>query len=317
MPSRVSSIRLSPIGSLTLLAVASAALVAVPTGAQIRVSTQTVPMYVTVTDSAKRLVPDLVREDFEVYDNGKPQQLTNFDNQVTPINTVVMLDTSGSMTLALDLVKQAAEEFLIRLLPEDKAKVGAFNDKLEVKPAAGLPFTNNRDQLIRYLGDLDFGYPTRLYDAVDYSINELEPIDGRKVVLVFTDGEDTASRVDAGDVTERARVQEVMIYSIGMENEYFVDQRRVRTSPDRGLRRLSEETGGGFFMLKKKDELGPTFTRIAQELHSQYVMGFTPETLDGKIHKLEVKVKKPGMTARARKSYVASVGPTVQSGKPR
>jgi Ca-activated chloride channel homolog len=317
MPSRLSSIRLSPIGSLTLLAVASAALVAVPTGAQIRVSTQTVPMYVTVTDSAKRLVPDLVREDFEVYDNGKPQQLTNFDNQVTPINTVVMLDTSGSMTLALDLVKQAAEEFLIRLLPEDKAKVGAFNDKLEVKPAAGLPFTNNRDQLIRYLGDLDFGYPTRLYDAVDYSINELEPIDGRKVVLVFTDGEDTASRVDAGDVTERARVQEVMIYSIGMENEYFVDQRRVRTSPDRGLRRLSEETGGGFFMLKKKDELGPTFTRIAQELHSQYVMGFTPETLDGKIHKLEVKVKKPGMTARARKSYVASVGPTVQSGKPR
>ena len=137
-------------------------------GAQIRVSTQTVPLYVTVTDSAKRLVPDLLREDFEVYDNGKLQTLTNFDNQVTPINVVVMIDTSGSMTLALDLVKQAAEEFLIRLLPEDKAKVGAFNDKIQVKPETGLPFTNNRDQLIRSLQDLDFGYPTRLYDAVDY-----------------------------------------------------------------------------------------------------------------------------------------------------
>jgi Ca-activated chloride channel family protein len=278
----------------------------VPTGAQIRVSTQTVPLYVTVLDNAKRIIPDLVREDFEVYDNGKLQALTNFDNQVTPINVVVMLDTSGSMTLALDMVKQAAEEFILRMLPDDRAKVGAFNDKLEVKPQVGLPFTNNRDQLIRYLNELDFGYPTRLYDAVDYSINELKTVDGRKVVLVFTDGADTASRLDSGDVTERSRVEEVMVYSVGLENEYMNGGQRVRTSPDRGLRRLSDETGGGFFMLKKQDELGPTFTRIAQELHSQYVMGFTPETLDNKIHKLEVRVKRPGMTARARKSYVAS-----------
>jgi Ca-activated chloride channel family protein len=300
-----SAMRLSPARALAAGACALTVL-AVPTGAQIRVSTQTVPLYVTVTDGAKRIIPDLVREDFEVYDNGKLQALTNFDNQVTPINVVVMLDTSGSMTLALDLVKQAAEEFILRLLPDDRAKVGAFNDKLEVKPQSGLPFTNNRDQLIRYLGDLDFGYPTRLYDAVDYGINELKTVDGRKVVLVFTDGEDTASRVDSGDVTERSRVEEVMVYSVGLENEFVNGGQRVRTTPDRGLRRLSDETGGGFFMLKKKDELGSTFTRIAQELHSQYVMGFTPETLDNKIHKLEVRVKRPGMTARARKSYVAS-----------
>ena len=300
-----SATRLTPARALALTACALTLLVT-PMGAQIRVSTQTVPLYVTVTDSAKRLVPDLLREDFEVYDNGKLQTLTNFDNQVTPINVVVMIDTSGSMTLALDLVKQAAEEFLIRMLPEDKAKVGAYNDKIQVKPETGLPFTNNRDQLIRSLQDLDFGYPTRLYDAVDYSINELKMVDGRKVVLVFTDGADTASRLGSGDVTERSRTEEVMVYSVGMENEYMSGNQRVRTSPDRGLRRLSDETGGGFFMLKKKDELGPTFTRIAQELHSQYVMGFTPETLDNKVHKLEVRLKRAGMTARARKSYVAS-----------
>jgi Ca-activated chloride channel family protein len=310
---------LSPGGCGLAAAIAAAALAlplaSAPTDAQIRVSTQTVPLYVTVTDSAKRLVPDLERDDFEVYDNGKLQALTSFDNQVTPISVVVMLDTSGSMTLALDLVKQAAEEFLIRLLPEDKAKVGAFNDKLEVKPQSGLPFSNNRDQLIRYLGDLDFGYPTRLYDAVDYGINELKTVDGRKVVLVFTDGADTASRLDSGDVTERSRVEEVMVYSVGLENEYMNGNQRVRTSPDRGLRRLSDETGGGFFMLKKKDELGSTFTRIAQELHSQYVMGFTPETLDNKVHKLEVRVKRPGMTARARKSYVAAAPGAGTAGK--
>ena len=246
-----SATRLSPARALAIGACALTVL-AVPTDAQIKVSTQTVPLYVTVTDAEKRLVPDLVREDFEIYDNGKLQTLTNFDNKVTPISVVVMLDTSGSMTLALDLVKQAAEEFLLRLLPEDKAKVGAFNDKIEVKPQTGLPFSNNRDQLIRYLRDLDFGYPTRLYDAVDYSINELKSADGRKVVLVFTDGADTASRMGAGDVTDRSRLDEVMVYSVGMENEFMNGGQRVRTSPDRGLRRLSEETGGGFFMLSSR-----------------------------------------------------------------
>jgi Ca-activated chloride channel family protein len=285
------------------------------TTGQIRVGTQTVPLYVTVVDSAKRLVPDLVREDLEVYDNGKLQTLTNFDNQATPITVVVMLDTSGSMTLSIDMVKLAAEEFLLRLLPMDKAKVGAFNDKLEVIPEPGLPFSSNRDQLIRALGDLDFGYPTRLYDAVDYSITQLEPVEGRKVVLVFTDGEDSASKVDAGDVNVRARAQEVMIYAVGLENDYFNGSQRVRTTVDRGLRRLSDDTGGGFFQLKKKDELGPTFTRIAQELHSQYVLGFSPETADGKVHKLEVRVKRPGLTARARKSYVASGASTGTRGK--
>jgi VWFA-related protein len=140
-------------------------------------------------------------------------------------------------------------------------------------------------------------------------------VETRKVVLVFTDGEDTASRVKAGDAIERARAEDVMVYSIGLENEYFNGTQRVRTSPDRGLKRLSDETGGGFFLLKKKDELGPTFTRIALELHSQYIMGFSPETLDGKVHKLEVKITRPGLTARARKSYVATSGSTTQSGK--
>ena len=289
------------------------AFMAVPIRAQrIKVSTQTVPLYVTVTDPQKRLVPDLVQEDFEVLDDGKPQTLTNFDNEPTPITAVVMLDTSGSMTLALDFVKDGAEQFLIRMLPEDRAKVGAFNDKIEFHPESGAPFSENRDQLVRSLKDLDFGYPTRLYDAVDRSIEELKPATGRKVVLVFTDGEDTASKLGAGEVLERARREETMVYSIGLENEYFNGQQRVRTNPDRGLRKLSEETGGGFFILKKKDELGPTFTRVAQELHSQYVLGFTPQALDGKIHKLDVKVKKPGMTARARRSYLATPIDTTQ-----
>ena len=285
------------------------ALLLVPIRAQetpqkpIRVSTRTVALYATVTDSEKRLVPDLSENDFEVYDNGKLQTINLFDNKPQPITVVVMLDTSGSMTLALDLVKRAAEQFLIRLLPDDQGMVGAFNDKIEFHPEG---FTNNRDELISLLKELDFGYPTRLYDAVNQSMAQLKGIPGRKVILVFTDGDDNASKFGSGDVTDRGRLEEVMVYSIGLENEYFDGARKVRSSPDRGLKRLSEETGGGFFLLKKTDELTSTFTRVAQELHSQYVLGFSPQVLDGKVHKLEVRVKKPGMLARARKSYVAS-----------
>jgi Ca-activated chloride channel homolog len=303
----------SAVSAAGIAIIVSLFVLAVPIRAQrIKVTTQTVPLYVTVTDPQKRLVPDLAQEDFEIFDDQKLQTLTNFDNEPTPITAVVMLDTSGSMTLALDFVKEGAEQFLIRMLPEDRAKVGAFNDKIEFHPESGAPFSENRDQLVRSLKDLDFGYPTRLYDAVDRSIEELKAATGRKVVLVFTDGEDTASKLGAGEVLERARREETMVYSIGLENEYNFNGQRVRTNPDRGLRKLSEETGGGFFILKKKDELGPTFTRVAQELHSQYIMGFTPQSLDGKIHKLEVKVKKPGMTARARRSYLASPLDTTQ-----
>ena len=173
-----------------------------------------------MTDEDRRLVPDLVRDDFEVYDNGKLQTLTQFDNQATPITVAVMLDTSGSMTLALDLVKQAAEQFFMRLPSGGRGKVGAFNDKLEIHPDQGLPFTNNRDQLIRMMKELDFGYPTRLFDALDFGMEQLRGVEGRKIVLVFTDGDDTGSKMGSGDVLDRARAEEVMIYSIGLENEY-------------------------------------------------------------------------------------------------
>jgi Ca-activated chloride channel family protein len=214
-----------------------------------------------------------------------------------------MLDTSGSMTLALDLLRLAAEQFVIRLLPADKARVGAFNDKIQFNAA----FTNHRDQLISDIKNLDFGNGTRLWDGVAAALDELKGIEGRRVVLVFTDGDDTDSRTsNQGKVIERARAEEVMVYAIGLESNYHNGQMMVRTKPDRGLRKVADETGGGYFELTKASELSSTFTRVAQELHSQYVLGFAPMNLDGKVHKLAVKMKQPGMTARARRSYLAT-----------
>lgn len=261
-----------------------------------------VPLYVTVTDAQKRLVPDLGEEDFEILEDGKPRQIDLFETEVLPISVVVMLDTSGSMTLVLDQVKAGAEQFLIRLYPEDRGTVGAFNDKIQLSG----PLTHDRDELVAAMKELGFGNPTRLYDAIDASLDHLAGVEGRRVVLVFTDGADTASRHSSGgQVMDRARAEGVMIYGIGLETRIGPGGRFV-SRPDRVLRRLAEETGGGYFELKETDELGATFTRVAQELHSQYVLGFTPERLDGKVHKLEVRVKRPGMTARSRRSYVAS-----------
>ena len=266
-----------------------------------RAGTSIVPVLATVLDSEGRLVPDLERGDFTVLDNGKPQEITFFENDIQPFTVVITMDFSFSMNGNLKLLKAAAEQFILRMLPADKAQVGAFSDKIMFNGR----FTSNRDDLILSMNDLQYGNPTRLYDAIDASIDLLDDASGRKVVLVFTDGDDTASRKGFGEVLAKSREKEVMIYAIGLQSEFFNGQRMQRTRPSAALRKLADETGGGFFELKKTAELAPTFTRVAQELHSLYALGFTPTNLDGKEHKLELRTK-AGMTARARKSYIAS-----------
>jgi Ca-activated chloride channel family protein len=266
-----------------------------------REAARIVPVITTVTDADGRLVPGLEQEDFSIFDNNKLQETALFQSTVEPFSVVVMLDKSASMTANLDRLTQAAEQFLLRLLPLDRAQVGAFSDKIELSGE----FTNDRDSLISALKDLQFGNPTRLYDAINASMAALSAVDGRKVVLIFTDGDDTASRMGMGDVLERARDEDVMVYAIGLQSEFFNGQSMVRSRPDRGLKRLAEETGGGYFELTKTADLAPTFTRVAQELHSQYILGFTPTVLDGKEHKLQVKMRGTGMNARARRSYIA------------
>ena len=251
---------------------------------------RTVPIYATVVDPGGRLVPDLEQSDFQILDNGKPADVTLFSNESQPFSAVVMLDTSASMTANLKLLNRAAEQFLLRLLPVDKAQVGAFNDKIQLSGT----FTNNRDELIGALNDLYFGNPTRLNDGIAAGLDALQGIEGRRVVLVFTDGEDTSSKTGFKTVLERARDEEVMVYSIGLESEYFNGVRVVKSRPSRDLRKISDETGGGYFELLKTADLAPTFTRVAQELRSQYLIGFAPASLDGKVHKLEVKVTQAG-----------------------
>jgi Ca-activated chloride channel family protein len=270
-------------------------------GATFKSGTRTVPLYTTVVDSTGRLVPDLQRDEFEILDNGVVQPITLFANEIQKITVVVMLDTSGSMTFQIENLKEGAEQFVLRMLPGDKARIGSFSDKIIITPPA---FTGDRDELIRALhNDIDFGNPTALWDATDRSMDAMEGLDGRRVVLLFTDGDDNISRQSLKDCQQRALAEEFMIYGIGLRG---TPGGGITQKPDGGLRKIAEETGGGYFELRGTTDLNSTFTRVANELHSQYVLGFSPDKLDGKLHKIEVRVKQAGLKARTRKSYIAN-----------
>lgn len=286
-----------------------------------RTGVETVAVYATVVDQYDELVKNLTQDDIEVYDDGKRQEMSLFEAGLQPITAIVMIDTSESMTLSLDLAKSAAEQFVIRMLPGDKVRVGSFSDAITISPQ----FTSDRDALIRDIQNrLHIGNPTRLWDAVDQTMTDLAPLGGRRILVLFTDGDDTYSQKSASDILSRAKADELMVYTVQLRSTLFARLQEVaslkapslktaltydpRRNPPagEGLRLISTQTGGGNFVLGPNDDVGATFTRLAEELHFQYALGFTPQKLDGKVHSITVKVRKPGMTVRARQSYFAS-----------
>jgi Ca-activated chloride channel homolog len=297
---------------------------------------RTVAVYATVTNADGRLVPDLPRDAFSILDNGKRQELTLFANELQPITVVMLLDRSGSMRANFELVEKSAEEFVHVLLPADKARIGSFSNRIQVDPR---DFTSNHEELLGILrSELQEEGPTPLWNAVNVGITALLHQQGRRVILVFTDGMDSPMNFSNTNnslksVMKRAEEEDVMVYAIGLagSNPYgghaapmggrhggFGGGRRggggfgggyggghmTTDKPDEGLPKIAAVTGGGYFELTSANDLAATFQRVADELHHQYALGFTPTILDGKMHALEVHVT-GGMTVRARKSYLA------------
>jgi Ca-activated chloride channel family protein len=297
---------------------------------------RTVAVYATVTDAGGRLIPDLERHVFAVDDNGKHQDLTIFANDLQPITVVMLLDRSGSMRAQFELVEQAAEEFVKAMLPADRARIGSFATRIQIDP---YEFTPDRDELLKILRtELQPEGPTPLWNAVNVGITALLHQEGRRVILVFTDGVDSPmnfrnNNQSLKDVMKRAEEENVMVYAIGLAGSegfarghggyrgwpgapgghggwggrggYGGRPFAVDSKPDEGLPKIAAATGGGYFELTSTTNLGPTFRRVADELHHQYALGFTPSALDGKWHTLTVRVSEPGALVRARKSYLA------------
>jgi Ca-activated chloride channel family protein len=255
----------------------------------------TVGTYVTVVGDGGTLVTRLTAKDFEIRDDGQPRSITLFEAGLLPITIVVLLDDSPSMRAAQPSTLSAATAFVRRLTPQDRATVGVFSRTVRLEGN----LTSDQDELLNRLqltSPLMAG--TALWDAVNAGMTALEGEGGRRVVLLLTDGDDNSSETDASAMAARAEREGIMIYAIGIRGA----ERRL----SKGLRDLARNTGGWFFELKGGDNLTSTFQRVADELHNQYLLGFSLGVLDGKAHRLEVRVKGPGLRARARKSYVAS-----------
>jgi VWFA-related protein len=282
-----------------------------------------VPVYTTVTDESGQIVLDLTQEDFEIRDNGKPQEITQFSMKLAPMTGTILIDGSQSIVRDFDLLIGAADAFIVRMMPGDRVRIGSFADDVRLGPAP----TDDRDELIRFLRNpfsLRMGIHTRLWDAIDLAIESLPPAESRRVVLVLTDGQDTSSVKRQSDVISRAMRNDVMVFAIRVPPSTFepkdqddanraklraayMGTDRIPPRPSDGLlNEVVSDTGGGFFEIDQLSELNSIATQIALELHSQYVLGFTPEKLDNKVHKIEVRVKKHGFNARARRSYLAS-----------
>jgi VWFA-related protein len=174
-----------------------------------RIETVSVP--VSVFDRYDTIVTRLEKDDFTVLDDGAKQEITQFSSGLQPIRAVALVDVSASMMPTYDLAMLAAEQFVIRLRPDDKARVGLFNVKTRLSPE----FTSDRDALLRWLRQVPpFSNPTKLLDAINEAITELLPEQGRRVVLVFTDGCDTASETSWNTVLRRIYSEDVMVYAI-------------------------------------------------------------------------------------------------------
>jgi VWFA-related protein len=308
-----------------------------------RAGVRTVAVPTSVFNQHGDIVTHLRRDQFLIFDEGVRQELTIFESGQHPITALVLLDTSASMIPRLDLVRQAAEQFIVRLWPGDRARVGSFSDAVQMLGE----FTEDRDALLRTLReDLHVGNPTRLIDAMADGMTALAPLPGRRVLVVFTDGCDTYSKSSWDGLLQRLPAEEFMVYAVqigggataprpvvpryasrsprggcsGPEHEFEMsvlpaerlsDFLRINSptrilTPTQILSRLTAETGGGHFALTPRDDVNATFTQVMFELHHQYLLGFSPQVPDGKRHTITVRVNDRDLIVRARRAYLAA-----------
>jgi len=297
---RVLTIRLLAAG---LLAACAVPLIARQAQQQptFRAAAQTVSIYATVTDPQGRLVPDLTQDDFEVFDDSRPQPITVFENGVQPITVAIMRDMSGSMIPARNLTDAAMKQFIASLIEGDRECYGVFAGSV----AMNRKLMGDHDQLLQAIAMPvpAFRDGTALWDAVSIAMQPLYHQPGRRVILTMTDGGDNRSDTDLAKLETVIVRDEFMLYVVGLTTKPGARE------PPKDLRRaasVASNTGGGYFYVRPADDLVAAFQRISDELHHQYLLGFSHATLDGRTHKIDVRMKRADLKARARKSYVAS-----------
>lgn len=271
----------------------------------IRSEVTRVNMLFTVTDRKGRFVTDLVRNDFSVFENKKPQPILEFTAESDlPLRMAILIDTSGSITDRFKFQQEAATNFIQNVMrKQDKAIVVAFDSSAEL--VADL--TSDSKVLEDAVHNLRAGGGTALYDAIYFACKERLMKDQpmykfRRAMVVLSDGQDNASRYSRDQALEMAQRADTVIYTISTNITH------IETDGDKVMRYFADETGGAAFFPFEAKDLNQSFENIANELRHQYNLFYRPEPLknDGLYHKVQIKIKdRKDYVVRARKGYYA------------
>ena len=261
---------------------------------QIKLGTLIVRLPITVKEKNK-FVGGLTKNNFEVYEDGKRQEVLDFiaPSQL-PLNIAMMIDTSSSVKLKLPFEKDAGEDFVTTVTTfrrKDQVLLASFDSGIELHQ----DFTDNLELLIRAIRKLKAGGFTKLYDGVYRVIEEkmatLSGDDARRIIVVLSDGADTASEHTLKETIEMAQGHDVTIFGISTKNFKGIDTGTVESSDDKDLRKLYEATGGQVFLPSQKADLFRAFTQVAMDLSQEYVIVYRPINQQKSHNPREIKVK--------------------------
>lgn len=286
----------------------------------IRINSDLVTVVTTVLPPAGQKPSDLQQADFEILEDGVPQEISNFARESeAPLRLVMLFDTSLSIAQRLNFEKRAAAKFFERIMrSQDQAAIFSFSTTVEVLQE----FTHRVPLLVQATRQLRVQGATSLYDGIYLAAEYLRPVPGRRVIVLVTDGGDTTSSQTLKSALQQAQSVDAVIYAV-YTGGIWNSQNLRDLAAERALAALTKETGGEVYhpKLPTNDEdlhddvqalkeLDAAFTKLADELRTQYILGFYSgnEARDGRFRKLEVNIKRPGFVARARAGYYAPKG---------
>jgi VWFA-related protein len=267
-----------------------------------------VSLNVTVIDGANHYITDLEQPDFSVFEDGIKQDIVFFTRRPQPIALSLLLDSSASMEDKLETLQVAATNFVKRLKTNDLAQVIDFDSRVSIRQA----FTSNQGDLEGAIRQAVSGGSTSLHNAIYISLKELGKIKAqneedvrRQALIVFSDGEDTSSLVSFEEVLDLAKRSETSIYTIALRGTE--NNTRGFREAEFIMRQLAQETGGRSFFPAKIEDLNGVYTQIADELASQYTIGYTSKNPrnDGAFRRVVVQIARPGVTPRTKRGYYA------------
>jgi Ca-activated chloride channel family protein len=254
---------------------------------------EVINLNVSVTDARGRYITDLTKNDFAVFEDGVRQELSIFNHEDIPISLVLMIDTSASMDEKLPTARAAAIRFVGTLRPQDNAQVMQFNDRTTILQ----DFVADHDALDSAISRTEAAGPTALHNALYVALKELEKQKTqalrRRAIVLLSDGEDTASLVSDDQVLDLARKTEINIYAISLRPRRMQDRNAVRFSQAAHLlTALTQDTGGQVHFPNSLSELDAVYDRIAEELRTQYSLGYVSNNgrRDGKWRRIVVRV---------------------------